>query len=439
MYFNNFGSTKNKENQSVDIFRFSDKLYFATGGNSNFLEIFEINGFDVKKIVDFTLEDKVNSLSFSEGFIIVGTSSGFILIYKFEDILSNISNKELIRPNHCNGTHNSRVCHIYTDGRNVISSSWDGLICGIGDNYNFTLLYPSFYSWCSTLSEDKSFLIACGGDKCIRFFDYKKGDLIYTLEGAHESPVRCIKIYNSKLYSLENNGILREWSISNELKLERKLEVSSNLLYCMSIDNNIIYVGGESRLLYMIDIESFQIIDCFPLNGAVRSVSFLDNALVCVTERGMYGVFSNNRRDEIIQEYESELSDIYICDSILEQCNIKSFPTKPDPACSTGDIAYIRDDKNVRYQVFSKGYNRWVVFGNLKLKESKGDGDNCEYDSCFSIEKEDGTAYQFYFKVDDTIDEQLKAFLEKNNITSENHINQIKSFITSMFGLQFKE
>lgn len=322
--------------------------------------------------------------------------------------------------------------------------SWDGTstILFEDDRENIVLHHDKFYAW--DIIKTNDYYITADASQSISLFNHS-GSLVNKIEHVDKSPLRLIFQYQGNIFVGSNSGVLHEFSIkegSLENKKEHRITNEGFFSYC--IKSNILYIGGDDKVVYVFDLDKLSVIDVLPVIGCVWGCNFgcITGDLSISTEKGNIFIYTNDltrkASEEEAQDFLEELGSTPIPSSSVLSDDPSDYPTKVEEETARPGLFYgIQNDGEVEIVIYSSGFGKYVCVGKVESHKKVIGPDSKKYDTSITVIGEDETVYELYMNYTDDPNDVATKFCAENKL-NDRFINQIVEFINLNIGDKVK-
>jgi phospholipase A-2-activating protein len=416
----------------------NSESYLICGTQRGQLIVYKVDGNQISQVKSFAADDQtisdiayLNQSQFAPTPCIATSSrSGTVSIWTFEALLASEPT-----PLHTINSTTQNVCNILpmNDGR-ILCSSWDNISRIESPSGSIQLSHGSFSAWCG--AEFPSGIVTADANGTLRLFDYN-GTELNVYEKAHSASIRAAKVYNGNLLLVGNDGILSEWTVTNEFNKIRSLDFKTSALFAIQIIGSTAFVGGEDPLIFVVDLNTFKIIDVLPTGSPTWSIAALPNGDIAAgTSVGILLLFTlhHERRAsiEIEDQYLKRVASTPFPPAALQSLNLRTLPSRPNPKTPIGSACPISIRGGVAFMSKSVGYGRFVQLGMIRQTASKIDPQGNEYNESITIIPLDNIPRQLYANFGKSIRETALAFIQLHNL-NPGVIDEIVSFLQQSF------
>lgn len=327
--------------------------------------------------------------------------------------------------------------------------SWDNTTTIVfeDERKNIVLDNGSLPSW--DIIKIDNLYISADASKSISIFDTNDGKLIDKIKNVDSCALRGIFQYKNNIYTTSNQGMIFEFSYNDgKLKKEREYQITNEPLYKYSILTNKLYIGGENKVIFVVDLDLLKIVDVIPVIGNIWGCNFTCTTKdLCVsTDKGFVHVFTTDSlrfaNENETQDFLDRLGSTPIPDQIIENVDPDELPEKvEDEDFQPGRFYAIKELDKIKILVYSNVFHTYVCIGNASINDNKKilGPDGKQYDTSITIIGEDEIAHELYLNYNDDPDNLAKHFCEENHL-EDRFIQQISDFIKNSFNSdQFKK
>lgn len=412
-----------REVRAMKCFRLNDSTFVAAGCFSGTLSILEKVGATLTEIRNMSLSGgSITAILFLETsmfsdrpVLLCGCRNGNISVWDANSLVTKDATPLNITTIQDTTTC---VCGLApVSGGGYAADSWDCMTRIRTQTENLEFHHGNVSAWFTVEADNAFFSGVANGDLVKRSRD---GRILGRIEKLHPGPIRAAVLWGEHIITTAGDGSMAK--VSLDLKKVEKLQVTDSLLFSAAVCDTFAVTGGYDGVVFVLDLEKWVIIDVILVGTEVTCVDLVDDGdVVAGMSQGSVCIFTlhSDRKacDDEQEMYITMLETREFRSDQFGSLDPLSVPARPDPRTPVGSACAIRWNGGAALAFYSKGYQKWLVFGIVPRKVRSKDANGREYDTAITIIDHNEQMATMYIDFGETPEENIDYYAKSRQMS----------------------
>lgn len=433
------------EVRAMKCFRLNDSTFVAAGSFSGTLSILEKVGGTLSQIRSMDLNSSsITAILFLEKsmfsdrpVLLFGCRNGNISVWDANSLVTKDTTPLKITTIQDTTTC---VCSLtpISDG-GYAADSWDCMTRIRTQTENLEFHHGQFPAWFTVEADNAFFSGVADGNLVKRSRD---GRVLGRIEKLHPAPIRAATLWGEHIITTSGDGSIRK--VSLDLKKVEKLQPTDFPLFSAAACDTFAVIGGYDGLVFVLDLEKWAVIDVILVGTEVTCVDIVDDGDVVVgMNQGSVCIFTmhSDRKacDDEQEMYITMLENREFQAHQVATLDPRSLPAIPDPRTPVGSACAIRRHRGACLVFYSKGYQKWLVYGIVPVKVRSKDANGREYDTSITLIDHNEQMTTMYIDFGETPDENIDYYAKSRQLSLTSGVRkEIYDFLVDNLKGQFR-